>query len=75
MKVCILSDSHDNRRLLAPPSSMPRRTARKRCCTAATWSPDTLRVLQKYELPVHVIHGNNTGDLYNMAGSPPSPIA
>ena len=29
-------------------------------------APTTLRVLQKYELPVHVIHGNNTGDLYNM---------
>jgi predicted phosphodiesterase len=29
-------------------------------------APPTLRVLQTYELPVHVIHGNNTGDLYNM---------
>ena len=30
-------------------------------------APTTLRVLQKFELPVHVIHGNNTGDLYNMS--------
>ena len=27
-------------------------------------APSTLHCLEKYGLPVHVIHGNNTGDLY-----------
>jgi len=40
-------------------------------------APTTLRVLKKYALPVHVIHGNNTGDLYSMvrlAAEPDSPV-
>ena len=27
-------------------------------------APSTLHSLEKYQLPIHVIHGNNTGDLY-----------
>jgi hypothetical protein len=30
-------------------------------------APTTLRVLKKFDLPVHVIHGNNMGDLYEMS--------
>jgi hypothetical protein len=30
-------------------------------------APSTLHCLDKYGLPVHVIHGNNTGDLYSLA--------
>jgi len=37
---------------------MPRRTVPRLFCIAVTWSPRGL--------PVHVIHGNNTGDLYMM---------
>ncbi len=67
MKVCIVSDSHDNRRLL----EIAVRDAKKRGAEAVLHcgdvvAPTTLRVLQKYGLPVHVIHGNNTGDLYSM---------
>ena len=67
MKVCIVSDSHDNRRLL----EIAVRDARQRGAEAVLHcgdvvAPTTLRVLQKHGLPVHVIHGNNTGDLYNM---------
>ncbi|HKK14973.1 MAG TPA: metallophosphoesterase family protein [Gammaproteobacteria bacterium] len=68
MKVCILSDSHDHRALLE--SAV--RDARSRGAEAVLHcgdvvAPSTLWVLQKLGLPVHVIHGNNTGDLYMMA--------
>lgn len=78
MKICILSDSHDNRRLLDHAVEDA-----KRCGAEAVLhcgdvvAPTTLRVLKKYGLPVHVIHGNNTGDLYNMtrlAAEPDSPV-
>jgi putative phosphoesterase len=68
MKICILSDSHDNRRLLgAAVEDAKARGAEAVLHCGDVVAPTTLRVLQKYELPVHVIHGNNTGDLYNMA--------
>jgi putative phosphoesterase len=68
MKICIVSDSHDNRHLL----EIAVDDARQRGAEAVLHcgdvvAPTTLRVLQKHGLPVHVIHGNNTGDLYNMA--------
>ena len=64
MKVCIVSDSHDNRKLL----DIAVQDARNRGAEAVLHcgdvvAPTTLRVLQKHGLPVHVIHGNNTGDL------------
>ena len=68
MKVCILSDSHDNRFLLAAAA----RAAQAQGAEAILHcgdvvAPTTLRSLIPMGLPVHVIHGNNTGDLYNMA--------
>lgn len=78
MKVCILSDSHDNRRLLDHAVEDA-----KRCGAEAILhcgdvvAPTTLRVLKKFGLPVHVIHGNNTGDLFSMtklAAEPDSPV-
>ena len=68
MKICILSDSHDNRFLLAAAA----RAAKAQGAEAILHcgdvvAPTTLRSLIPLELPVHVIHGNNTGDLYNMS--------
>jgi uncharacterized protein len=68
MKICIVSDSHDNRRLL----EIAVKDAKERGAQAVLHcgdvvAPTTLRVLQKFGLPVHVIHGNNTGDLYATA--------
>ncbi|VAX00847.1 hypothetical protein MNBD_GAMMA21-2301 [hydrothermal vent metagenome] len=67
MKICIVSDSHDNRALLA--TAVHDAKAR-----GAEWvlhcgdviAPTTLRCLPPIGLPVHVIHGNNTGDLVAM---------
>jgi uncharacterized protein len=68
VKICLLSDSHDNRRLLehAVQDAKARGVEAVLHCGDVV-APTTLRVLKKFELPVHVIHGNNTGDLYAMA--------
>ncbi len=68
MKICILSDSHDNRELLAAAG----RDARARGAEAILHCGDivaagTLTVLSPLGLPVHAIHGNNSGDLYTLA--------
>ena len=68
MKICIVSDSHDNRRLL----EIAVKDAKERGAEAVLHcgdvvAPTTLRVLQKHGLPVHVVHGNNTGDLFATA--------
>ncbi|MEJ2645814.1 MAG: YfcE family phosphodiesterase [Gammaproteobacteria bacterium] len=68
MKVCILSDSHDNRPLLrAAVADAKERGAEAVLHCGDVVAPSTLTVLQKFGLPVHVIHGNNAGDLYMMA--------
>lgn len=67
MKVCVLSDSHDNRRLmLAAAEDAKARGAELILHCGDVVAPSTLLVLKKVGLPVHVIHGNNAGDLYAM---------
>lgn len=68
MKLCILSDSHDN----APLMLAAARDGRQRGAQAILHcgdvvAPSILRKLEAVELPVHVIHGNNTGDLYALS--------
>ncbi len=68
MKICIVSDSHDNRHLLdVAVADAKRRGAEAVLHCGDVVAPTTLRVLQKHELPVHVIFGNNTGDIFNIA--------
>jgi putative phosphoesterase len=65
MKICILSDSHDNREYLEAAvraASAAGAEAVLHCGDVV--SPSTLEVIRPFGLPVHVIHGNNTGDLY-----------
>lgn len=67
MKVCIVSDSHDHIPLLdaaVADAKTAGATAVVHCGDVV--APSTLHCLEKYGLPVHVIHGNNTGDLYAM---------
>ena len=68
MKVCILSDSHDHIPLLdaAVAEAKEEGVAAVLHCGDVV-APSTLHCLDKYDLPVHVIHGNNTGDLYSLA--------
>ena len=68
MKVCIVSDSHDHRPLLAAAASAAKAAGAEAVLHCGdVVAPSTLSVLEPFGLPIHVIHGNNTGDLYMMA--------
>ena len=65
MKVCILSDSHDHIALIDAAVAEARAAGAEAVLHCGDLvAPSTLHCLEKYGLPVHVIHGNNTGDLY-----------
>jgi putative phosphoesterase len=65
MKVCILSDSHDHIPLLdAAVGDAVALGAEAVLHCGDVVAPSTLACLQQHGLPVHVIHGNNSGDLY-----------
>ena len=65
MKVRILSDSHDHIALIdAAVADAKAAGAEAVLHCGDLVAPSTLHCLEKYGLPVHVIHGNNTGDLY-----------
>jgi uncharacterized protein len=68
MKICIVSDSHDNRHLLetAVREAQAAGVRAVQHCGDVV-APGTLEVLKLFGLPVHGIHGNNSGDLYMMA--------
>lgn len=67
MKICILSDSHDHIPLLdAAVAEAKRRGAEAILHCGDVVAPNTLKCLNKHQLPVHAIHGNNTGDLYTL---------
>lgn len=67
MKICIVSDSHDNRFLLkAAAEDAISRGAECILHCGDIVAPTTLRALVSLDIPVHAIHGNNTGDLYSM---------
>jgi len=65
MKVCIVSDSHDHIPLLDAAVAEAKKLGAEAVLHAGdVVAPSTLHCLRKHELPVHVIHGNNTGDLW-----------
>jgi putative phosphoesterase len=67
MKICIVSDSHDNRQLLETAVREAQAAGAQAVLHCGdVVAPSTLEVLRPFGLPVHVIHGNNTGDLYMM---------
>jgi putative phosphoesterase len=67
MKICIVSDSHDNRDYLeAAVRSAVAAGAEALVHCGDVVAPSTLEVLKPFDIPAHVIHGNNTGDLYMM---------
>jgi putative phosphoesterase len=65
MKICIVSDSHDNRSCLeAAVASAHAEGAEAVLHCGDVVAPSTLEVVRPFNLPVHVIHGNNSGDMY-----------
>ncbi|WP_456408266.1 metallophosphoesterase family protein [Thiolapillus sp.] len=65
MKICILSDSHDHIPLLEAAVKDAKALGSEAVVHCGdVVAPSTLGCLEQFGLPVHVIHGNNTGDLY-----------
>lgn len=65
MKICILSDSHDHIPLLEAAVKDAKALGVEAVVHCGdVVAPSTLHCLEQFGLPVHVIHGNNTGDLY-----------
>lgn len=68
MKICIVSDSHDHRDLLnAAVFEAKSLGAEAVVHCGDIVAPSTLRTLRRHGLPVHAIHGNNTGDVFHLA--------
>jgi len=67
MKICIVSDSHDRRDMLAAAVGEAKALGAQTVLHCGdVVAPTALRPLQQFGLPVHVIHGNNIGDTYAM---------
>lgn len=68
MKICILSDSHDHREPLAAAVDDAKRLGAQAILHCGdVVAPSTLHAVTPFGLPIHVIHGNNTGDMYHMS--------
>lgn len=67
MKICIMSDSHDNSGLMiAAGEDAKARGAEAILHCGDVVAPHALKKLLKVGLPIHAIHGNNAGDLFMM---------
>ena len=68
MKICIISDSHDHREPLAAAVAEAKSMGAQAVLHCGDLiAPSTLHAVIPLELPVHLIHGNNTGDLYYLS--------
>jgi hypothetical protein len=67
MKICIVSDSHDHRSLLAAAVADARRQGAEAVIHCGDLvAPSTLHAITPLGLPVHLVHGNNQGDLFHL---------
>ncbi len=68
MKICILSDSHDNIPLLKETLRQAQAAGAQAVLHCGDIvAPSTLEKARLPGLPVHVIHGNNAGDLFALS--------
>src|SRR3989344_264877 len=65
MKICIVSDSHDHRAPLAAAVTEAKSLGAQAIIHCGDLvAPSTLHAILPLGLPIHLIHGNNQGDLY-----------
>ena len=68
LKICIVSDSHDHREGLAAAVAEAKALGAQAVLHCGDLvAPSTLHAIVGLGLPIHLIHGNNTGDLYYMS--------
>jgi len=66
MKICIVSDSHDHRERLSAAVAEAKTLGAQAVLHCDLVAPSTLHAVTHLGLPVHLIHGNDTGDLFNL---------
>jgi len=65
MKICIISDSHDHREPMAAAVAEAKALGAEAVIHCGDLvAPSTLHAIRPLGLPIHLVHGNNTGDLY-----------
>ncbi len=65
MKICIVSDSHDHREPFAMAVAEAKGLGAQAVLHCGDLiAPSTLHAVVGLGLPIHLVHGNNTGDLY-----------
>ncbi|MCR4301611.1 MAG: metallophosphoesterase family protein [Sulfuricaulis sp.] len=68
MKICIVSDSHDHREHLAAAVTEAKSLGAQAVLHCGDLvAPSTLHAIILLGLPVHLVHGNNTGDLFHLS--------
>ena len=67
MKICIVSDSHDHRQSLAAAVAEAKALGAQAVLHCGDLvAPSTLHAIIDLGLPIHLIHGNNAGDLFQL---------
>lgn len=65
MRLCIVSDSHDHREPLAAAVAEAKSLGAQAVLHCGDLvAPSTLHAIINFGLPIHLIHGNNAGDLF-----------
>ena len=68
MKIGIISDSHDHREPMAAAVAEAKALGAEAILHCGDLvAPSTLHAITGLGLPIHLIHGNNTGDLFNLS--------
>lgn len=68
MKICIISDSHDHREPLAAAVTEAKSLGAQAVLHCGDLvAPSTLHAIIPLRLPIHLIHGNNAGDLFHLS--------
>ena len=68
MKICIVSDSHDHRGHLAATVAEAKALGAEAVIHCGDLvAPSTLHAIIPLGLPIHLVHGNNQGDLYHLS--------
>lgn len=75
LKICIVSDSHDHRGLLSRALEEAKNLGAEAVLHCGdVVAPSALHVVRRWGLPMHVIHGNNVGDVYHMTKLAADPV-
>ena len=68
LKICIVSDSHDHREPLAAAVAEAKSLGAQAVLHCGDLvAPSTLHAIIGLKLPIHLIHGNNAGDLFHLS--------